>query len=270
MSSTKNKLAKTIGVLSLCLVTSTSFSDAHSGRTDSNGGHRDNKNKSGLGSYHYHCGGYPAHLHTNGCPYGGGSSSSSSSSNSSNSSNSSSSNTTSSSNQASIEKQKEREKEQVSSKTFNEMYTSVFGKMPITESKEENSENYHILKSLESAFNVENLSEIAKKNEFVKLSENAFLNQDLEFIWPSLDGEFISDNGTCHGLRNQVAILVNGNVVPCCLDGEGCINLGNIFNESFENIINSEYSKEFIKAFEENRVFHSLCKRCGFRGKFDK
>ncbi len=43
---------------------------AHSGRTDSNGGHRDNNNKSGLGSYHYHCGGYPAHLHTNGqCPY---------------------------------------------------------------------------------------------------------------------------------------------------------------------------------------------------------
>ena len=43
---------------------------AHSGRTDSNGGHKDNKNKSGLGIYHYHCGGYPAHLHTSGyCPY---------------------------------------------------------------------------------------------------------------------------------------------------------------------------------------------------------
>lgn len=56
---------------------------AHSGRTDSNGGHRDNKNKSGLGSYHYHCGGYPAHLHTNGiCPYSSNSSSSSSSSSS--------------------------------------------------------------------------------------------------------------------------------------------------------------------------------------------
>ena len=48
----------------------TSLSFAHSGRTDANGGHRDNKNKSGLGSYHYHCGGYPAHLHNNGiCPY---------------------------------------------------------------------------------------------------------------------------------------------------------------------------------------------------------
>lgn len=46
--------------------------DAHQGRTDSSGGHRDNKNKSGLGPYHYHCGGHPAHLHTNGCPYKGG------------------------------------------------------------------------------------------------------------------------------------------------------------------------------------------------------
>lgn len=54
---------------------------AHSGRTDGSGGHRDNKNKSGLGSYHYHCGGYPAHLHKNGvCPYKSGGSSSSSSS----------------------------------------------------------------------------------------------------------------------------------------------------------------------------------------------
>ena len=44
--------------------------EAHSGRTDSHGGHKDNKNKSGLGSYHYHCGGYPAHLHPDGvCPY---------------------------------------------------------------------------------------------------------------------------------------------------------------------------------------------------------
>lgn len=51
--------------------------EAHGGRTDSHGGHRDNKNASGLGSYHYHCGGYPAHLHTNGaCPYEAGSGSS--------------------------------------------------------------------------------------------------------------------------------------------------------------------------------------------------
>lgn len=67
---------------------------SHSGRTDANGGHKDNKNKSGLGSYHYHCGGHPAHLHTNGvCPYSPNSSSSKGSTSSSSKSNSSTSST---------------------------------------------------------------------------------------------------------------------------------------------------------------------------------
>jgi len=65
----KKKLIQIITlVICLLLVSSTAF--AHSGRTDSSGGHRDNKNKSGLGSYHYHCGGNPPHLHDGGCPYG--------------------------------------------------------------------------------------------------------------------------------------------------------------------------------------------------------
>ena len=75
-------------ILTVCFVImSLSLSAfAHGGRTDSSGGHKDNKNKSGLGSYHYHCGGYPAHLHPNGvCPYKSGGSSNSSSSSSSSS-----------------------------------------------------------------------------------------------------------------------------------------------------------------------------------------
>lgn len=61
---------KKLGIILLTIVMIPATLFAHSGRTDSNGGHRDNKNKSGLGSYHYHCGGYPAHLHPNGvCPY---------------------------------------------------------------------------------------------------------------------------------------------------------------------------------------------------------
>lgn len=68
-------------ILSVIFIEANTY--AHSGRTDSNGGHKDNKNKSGLGSYHYHCGGHPAHLHTNGvCPYSSSSSSNKSSSSS--------------------------------------------------------------------------------------------------------------------------------------------------------------------------------------------
>ena len=84
----KRNKAKIVSILLIALsVISIGINvNAHSGRTDANGGHRDNKNKSGLGSYHYHCGGHPAHLHTNGvCPYSSSSSSKSSTSSSSSS-----------------------------------------------------------------------------------------------------------------------------------------------------------------------------------------
>ena len=72
-------MKRLIKAMTVTLLITASFmitaANAHSGRTDSRGGHKDNKNASGLGNYHYHCGGYPAHLHTNGvCPYKGGTS----------------------------------------------------------------------------------------------------------------------------------------------------------------------------------------------------
>lgn len=95
----KKRKAKIISIIiiTLSIISISLNAYTHSGRTDSNGGHKDNKNKSGLGSYHYHCGGHPAHLHKNGvCPYASGSSSSQSSSSSSSSSQSSSSSSSSS------------------------------------------------------------------------------------------------------------------------------------------------------------------------------
>lgn len=77
MKLSKKKIC--IIILSIALIMASNISFAHSGRTDSNGGHKDNKNASGLGSYHYHCGGHPAHLHPNGvCPYSSSASSSTS------------------------------------------------------------------------------------------------------------------------------------------------------------------------------------------------
>lgn len=138
------------------------------------------------------------------------------------------------------------------------------------ENIEENSENVEILKKIEESFKIKDLISIAKKEKFVKLSENIFLNQDIEFIWPSLEGKCISESGTCWGVRNQVAILANGDVVPCCLDQNGDIRLGNIFENDFKEIINSDYSQKIVKGFEENKIIHNLCKRCGFREKFNK
>ena len=78
----KNVLKKVVVVIAILIIlTIPTVNYAHSGRTDANGGHKDNQNKSGLGPYHYHCGGYPAHLHDGGiCPYSGAASTVSSSS----------------------------------------------------------------------------------------------------------------------------------------------------------------------------------------------
>lgn len=100
----KRNKGKVLAILliALSLVSIQISTYAHSGRTDSSGGHKDNKNKSGLGSYHYHCGGYPAHLHTNGvCPYSSSSSSNKSSTSTSSSSKSSSSKSSSTSSSSS-------------------------------------------------------------------------------------------------------------------------------------------------------------------------
>lgn len=87
----KKKLKLISKLVIMLMIANGSVAFGHSGRTDANGGHKDNKNASGLGSYHYHCGGNPAHLHDNGgCPYN--SSAKSSSGNSSSNSNSSNSN----------------------------------------------------------------------------------------------------------------------------------------------------------------------------------
>ena len=58
-----------------------------------------------------------------------------------------------------------------------------------------------------------------------------------EFIWPNIDNNYLNELGTCYALKDQLAILVDGTVVPCCLDSNGVINLGNIYKQDLEEII---------------------------------
>lgn len=125
--------------------------------------------------------------------------------------------------------------------------------------------NTNILKILEEEYNQENLIEKMKKQKFQELDKNIFINQDTEFEWPDLEKNIISEKGTCMGLKNQIGILVNGDVVPCCLDQNGDIKLGNIYNQELEEILNSNLAQKIVKGFNENQIIHELCKRCGFR-----
>lgn len=132
----------------------------------------------------------------------------------------------------------------------------------------ENDENNFILNALEEEYDIKNLIEEAKKNEFIELDKQIFLNQDIEFEWPDINGKILEEEGCCFGLRNQIAILSNGDVVPCCLDQNADIKLGNIFESELEDIIKSKKSLEIIKGFEQHKLIHRLCKTCGFIKKF--
>ena len=128
----------------------------------------------------------------------------------------------------------------------------------------ENRINLDIIKSLEEYYNIENLKQRLSENEFVKIKENVFINQDIEFTWPDINKKSIIEKGRCLALKEQIAILVEGTVVPCCLDNNGDIPLGNIFEESIEEILNKPKSIEIKKNFERSIISCNLCKTCGF------
>ena len=128
----------------------------------------------------------------------------------------------------------------------------------------DNDINLEIIKSLEKYYNIQDLKQKLSENDFLKIKENIFINQDIEFTWPDINKKEIIQSGKCLALKEQIAILVDGTVVPCCLDNNGDIPLGNIFEESIEEILNKPKSIEIKKNFERSIISCKLCKTCGF------
>jgi len=128
----------------------------------------------------------------------------------------------------------------------------------------DNDINLEIIKSIEEYYNIQDLKQKLSGNNFLKIKENVFINQDIEFTWPDINKEEIIQSGRCLALKEQIAILVDGTVVPCCLDNNGDIQLGNIFEEGIEEILNKPKSIEIKKDFERSIISCKLCKTCGF------
>lgn len=133
----------------------------------------------------------------------------------------------------------------------------------------ENNVNQNIIKAVENYYNIQNLKQQLIENDFLKLKENMFINQDIEFTWPNIKNNTIIEKGKCLALKEQVAILVDGTVVPCCLDNNGDIPLGNILEESMENILTKPRSMIIKKNFENGIITCNLCKTCGFLKKLE-
>lgn len=128
----------------------------------------------------------------------------------------------------------------------------------------ENDINNEIIQEISNYYKLENLKKRLSQNEFLNIRDNIFINQDIQFIWPDVNNETIIEKGRCLALKEQIAILVDGTVVPCCLDNNGDIVLGNILKETLEEILNKQKAIKIKQNFENKVITCNLCKTCGF------
>ena len=98
----------------------------------------------------------------------------------------------------------------------------------------------------------------------VTIKSNIFINSFHEFIWPDMGNDYYSKTGSCYALRDHIGILVDGTIVPCCFDSKGDINLGNIFEESIDNIIKSDRVIRMKDGFQRKEKCEELCRHCSF------
>lgn len=96
-----------------------------------------------------------------------------------------------------------------------------------------------------------------------------YIESEVCFDWPDVSGE--EKNVTfCHGLTGQIGVLCDGTVVPCCLDSEGTVNLGNILRQDVDEILNSERAKAMVRGFRDRCPSEELCRHCGYGERFVK
>ena len=105
------------------------------------------------------------------------------------------------------------------------------------------------------------------KEQNVKISSNIYVDKDNEFIWPTVTEE--KSNGYCHALQTHLGLLVDGTVVPCCLDASGIINLGSIYTDTLENIMTTERYRKLKKSFQDHKPSEALCASCTYKNKND-
>ena len=126
------------------------------------------------------------------------------------------------------------------------------------------SKNSEILAALEHAFP----KPWKESSRGIRLTDGVYLEYGEKFDWPDMSAEEDCGQLFCYGLRDQIGILCDGTVVPCCLDHNGDIPLGNIFESTMEEILKSKPAKAIYDGFSNRIAVHPLCRRCGYARRF--
>jgi len=121
------------------------------------------------------------------------------------------------------------------------------------------------LNKITSAFNL--TKEVLNKEtpgNGVKLADHIFLQRSPRFEWPDKNQSGEQINKNCYALRDHIAILSDGQVVPCCLDADANMKLGDIFTDDLAAILETKKAIEIKKGFEQRKVVEPICATCGF------
>ena len=101
-----------------------------------------------------------------------------------------------------------------------------------------------------------------------RVRDRIFLEYGDRFAWPDQGAEDLGNQVFCYGLKDHFGILCDGTVVPCCLDSDGVIDLGNVFNKPVSEILESPRAKAMRAGFSCRKATEELCRRCGYARRF--
>lgn len=101
-----------------------------------------------------------------------------------------------------------------------------------------------------------------------RIRDGLFLEWGDRFDWPDPNAPDQGDRVYCHGLGDHFGILSDGTVVPCCLDSDGIIALGNVFHEELSDILSSPRAKAIPEGFRQRKAVEGLCRHCGYARRF--
>lgn len=110
----------------------------------------------------------------------------------------------------------------------------------------------------------------AENSKGFRLAPRVFLEWGQRFEWPDTATRDRGSIGFCQALRDQVGILSDGTVVPCCLDHEGELALGNAFSTPLTQILNSPQARAIYDGFSRRQRVEKLCRHCGYAERFSK
>lgn len=101
-----------------------------------------------------------------------------------------------------------------------------------------------------------------------KIGKNVYLEWGERFDWPDMNATDYGKHGFCYAMKDHIAVLFDGRVIPCCLDADGIMELGNIKEQSLDEILAGEKARLIAHGLTNNTLVHPLCRHCGFARKF--